>query len=1474
MFTSRADASKRYILAAVATLLLFCGAHRANADQIETLSFQGPAYNFTNCTDSGFDPSKCLGGGSVTGLVTVVFPDNFSGWSDTSWVRSFAMSASGVGTVTSDLSQGQFLVQNGVITDWFWSVGDAFIQGKSIRTTGADNDYDSGVLYSGGSVLQAGVVIHPPTGYWTNGKFLGASCDIPGAVTCGNPINIGSGNKYEQVTDYETAGQNKLDFSRYYNSYATTNTYATTLGRNWRSTFDRYLQFISGDQIEAERADGRLLTFISSGSWVTDTDVDYSLAYSSGNYLLTDPDDTVETYTSAGGKGQLSSIKYRGGYTQTLSYNSSGQLSSVSDSYSRTLGFSYSSAGLLTGLTTPDTLALTYGYTMYSSANMLTSVSYNTSPATSIQYKYENTSFPYALTGLVDEDGNRYATWQYDSSGRAVLSQHAGGIDEIQVAYDDSTGNRTVTGPLGIQETYVFTTLQGVPKVTEIDRASNGTVAYASSSFSYDTNGYLASVTDWNGNQTSYTNNSHGDPTTIVFASGSGVSRTTTIAYSSAYPHLPVTITAPDVTQTLTYDSSGRLLTNTLTDKTSTSVPYFTSGQFRTWNYTWNSTGQLLSVQLPRTDVTAKTTYGYTGGTLTSITDALSHATTVLTYKSGGWPLTVTDPNSVLTTLSYTPRNWLTSSVLSLSSGGTLTTSLTYDSAGNLTKFTRPDNSYLSYGYNAARQLTSITNRLSESQAITYNSAGNITQVLWKDSGGTTTRQHTATYDALGRMLTDVGGMSQSTAFTYDNNGNTLTVTDPLSHVTTNTYDALNRLSTITDAATDLTTLTYDAHNNVLTVTDPRSKVTSYVYDGFGDVIQETSPERGTTVLTYSSDFLPLQQTDANGYVTNMTYDALDRILTRAYPADSTLNVAFTYDQTGHGKGIGHLTSLTDAPGSLSLNYEERGLVTSNARTISSKVYTTAFSYESAGRLSTLTYASSGWLVTYARDNAGQVSSVTAKAPSTSAVNLATSVTHMPFGPLKSLTYGNGVTDARTFDLDYRMTSVKDVGTSNIQYSSYGYNANNNVTSITDNVTSANNQAFVYDVVNRFTSGTGVYGTKTATFDSAGNMLTYAGTTFTYSSASNRMSASGANSVSYNSAGNITAIGTTPTFTYNKANQMATAVVSGTTSTYTYDAFGQRLKTVTGANPANIQSYGLDGSVLTESNSNVETDYAYLDGIPLAAIQPAAATISAIHTDRLATPQKATNSSKTVVWTGNYQPFGLVSPTASITMNLRFRGQYADVTGFSHNGFRDYNPNFGRYLEFDPIGLAGGINGYPYALSNPIRYVDPSGLISLRGIFAAAALTAEVVGEVTGAGEVAAPVVAAQGEAAVVGAAAVPFMEPPAAIEPPQAASGQQCTLSQPTGIRPANPVTRNYTSQPQTVDQVLSRASQELGQNYKELDLGVYRSENGAGSVQFRMRPPDIAPRNGEAPHVHFERFEPGQTIPYENEHVPLTDE
>jgi RHS repeat-associated protein len=59
---------------------------------------------------------------------------------------------------------------------------------------------------------------------------------------------------------------------------------------------------------------------------------------------------------------------------------------------------------------------------------------------------------------------------------------------------------------------------------------------------------------------------------------------------------------------------------------------------------------------------------------------------------------------------------------------------------------------------------------------------------------------------------------------------------------------------------------------------------------------------------------------------------------------------------------------------------------------------------------------------------------------------------------------------------------------------------------------------------------------------------------------------------------------------------------------------------------------------------------------------------------------------------------------------LRFQGQYADdETGLHYNRFRYYDPETGRYLSPDPIGLKGGPNAYGYA-RDPTHWIDPLGL--------------------------------------------------------------------------------------------------------------------------------------------------------------------
>ena len=166
-----------------------------------------------------------------------------------------------------------------------------------------------------------------------NAKAAGGGSS-PGCICVGEPISIGTGNLFEQVTDYQTAAAGKLSFVRSYNSLAPSPTFATTLGSNWRSNFDRYLGL--GSTVAAERPDGQIISFTSNGgAWTTDTDTDLTLVSNGSDvgsiWMLTDHTDSVETYTAISAtEAILTQIRARNGYTQNLQYDASAIILRVS----------------------------------------------------------------------------------------------------------------------------------------------------------------------------------------------------------------------------------------------------------------------------------------------------------------------------------------------------------------------------------------------------------------------------------------------------------------------------------------------------------------------------------------------------------------------------------------------------------------------------------------------------------------------------------------------------------------------------------------------------------------------------------------------------------------------------------------------------------------------------------------------------------------------------------------------------------------------------------------------------------------------------------------------------------------------------------------------------------------------------------------------------------------------------------------
>jgi len=1136
-----------------------------------------------------------------------------------------------------------------------------------------------------------------------------ADCDM----SVGDSMNASTGNKYNQEPDYRGSGPFPLEYVRRHNSQAYDQiwhgpSYHVRLP-TWRGTYDRAVLFndhATYPIARVHRQDGRVLQFkLSGGTWLPDGDVVERLTRltnGSGEttgWTLITKDDELETYNAA---GQLQSIQNRAGIMHTLAYDSSGRVASVTHSFGQQLTFTYDSSNRVSTVTLPGGGVIQYAYAP--SYGNLASVTY---PDTRVRtYHYESGSVPRGLTGITDESSTRFATYGYDGSGRATSSTNAGGANQYGLVYTSATRS-TVTDPRGTSRTIDHTVVQKSARATAISATCSG-CGSGTKAKTFDTNGNVATRTNFNNIQTTYSYDLARDlETSRTEAFGTPRARTITTQWHPTF-RLPAQIDEPGKRTTFTYDSSGNQLTRTVLD-TSTS-------ESRTWTYTYNGFGQVLTADGPRTDVTDVTTYtyyscttGYQCGQLNTVTNALGHVTTYNTYNVHGLPLTITDPNGMVTTLAYDARQRLTSRTV-----GSEQTTFEYWPTGLLKKATLPDSSFLLHTYDAAHRLTQIDDSEGNRIVYTLDTMGNRTAEQLYDPSAALTQTRTRVFNTLNQLWKELGAAGTAavtTTFGYDSNGNQTGINAPLSRNTVQGYDELNRMTQVTDPLSGVTQYGYNALDQLISVTDPRSKVTSYTYNALGDLTQQVSPDTGTTANTYDSGGNLATSTDARSKTGTYAYDALNRVTSVTYP-DQT--IGYTYDSGTNQKG--RLTQVSDASGSTSWSYDTHGRVLSRQQSMG-VTKTVGYAYDSAGRLQTLTLPS-GNAITYGYTD-GRITSLTLNGSTT----ILSNVLYQPFGPTRGWTWGNSTLTIREYDTDGKVTDIDSAG-----LKTYSYDDAFRITAITDAASSSLSQSYGYDLLDRLTSATGTSLNQGWTYDANGNRLTQTGSaasTYTISTASNRLSSvSGALSrtYSYDNNGNTTNDGTV-TFTYSDANRMVSATKTSVTTNYALNALGQRVKKAA-AGSLTYFVYDEDGHLIGEYDDlgGLIEETVWFGEVPVATLtpNPGGVNLSYIHTDHLNTPRRISRPSDNVVmWRWDSDAFGTTvvnedpdGDSNPFAYGLRLPGQYFDSeTGLHYNYLRDgYDPAVGRYTQSDPIGLSGGINTYAYALDNPVAYSDSEGL--------------------------------------------------------------------------------------------------------------------------------------------------------------------
>ncbi|MEC5218793.1 RHS repeat-associated protein [Actimicrobium sp. GrIS 1.19] len=605
-----------------------------------------------------------------------------------------------------------------------------------------------------------------------------------------------------------------------------------------------------------------------------------------------------------------------------------------------------------------------------------------------------------------------------------------------------------------------------------------------------------------------------------------------------------------------------------------------------------------------------------------------------------------------------------------------------------------------------------------------------------------------------------------TTSYQYDANGNRIQVTDPRGAVTTLGYDALNRLQQQVQPAPQAGGATptigygYDGRDQLNRVTDPRALVTSYTNDGLGNQTSQVSPDTGTATRTFDAAGNLTIDKDARAKSSTLSRDVLNRVTKIAYTSGTASSFEYDGGTTGAPNAIGHLTKMTDESGSTSYSYDGFGRLLAKAQTItaSARTFTVTNSWGSSGaltgKLQSLTYPS-GNRITYAYDSAGRISALTVTPTAATGGGTGGTVTPLlsnigyhPFGAPLSWTWGNTTGYVRSVDVDGRLVSfplgnaaAKGLVRTLTWDAASRVTASSHTGTGTGTFAPANyNQNFGYDDLGRLTSVVGP-SNQSFSYDANGNRtaVIFGSSAYnnTIAATSNRLTATSgpapARTDTFDAAGNLTADGRL-THVFSARGRRSSTTVGGVAVSYLYNGNGERVLK-SGAStlvPTGKQQYVYDaaGHLLGEydASGNVVQETVYLGDMPVAVLKQTVTGSGAtavtttqlyyVFTDQIATPRVITRATDNqMVWRWDAaDPFGMLPPDGNpaslgaFAYNPRFPGQlYDSESGLHYNYFRDYDPQQGRYVESDPIGLAGGINTYAYVGGNPVSLIDPLG---------------------------------------------------------------------------------------------------------------------------------------------------------------------
>ncbi len=597
----------------------------------------------------------------------------------------------------------------------------------------------------------------------------------------------------------------------------------------------------------------------------------------------------------------------------------------------------------------------------------------------------------------------------------------------------------------------------------------------------------------------------------------------------------------------------------------------------------------------------------------TKITNNTTGGVTDERFTSDDEPLTITrgfgTASASTTTFAYDASNDL----LSVTDGNNHKTKYTYDTTANRTSMVDPDEHETKWAYNTTHDIVATTTPNGEQTKITRDSHGNAETVARPAPGG----------------------LTQTTTYAYEPNGNLKSVVDPLKHTWSYEYNTQGDRTGETDPENDKRTFAYnedsqetstvspsgnvkggepskfttkierDQQGRQLKITDPIAHTVKYTYDGDGNVATVTDANSHTTTYTYNADNRKTIVKEPEGNTTETGYDGEGRVTTQTDGNKHTT----TYTRNP----LGEITEIKDPIGRVTKKeYDAAGNLIA---LIDAAGRTTKYTYDPANRLKEVVYSDGVTpTVKYEYDAGGnriQMTDGTGKTTyiydqldrliaSTDGHGDSTGYEYDLASNQTKLTYPGGSLVTRAYDNAGRLLSVTDPSKNTTTFT---YNPNSDLTTTTfpkgtgEQDKTAYNNADQQTKITMTGNSLKVLASVAYTRDGDGQVTSTtttglpgtASTSETYDT-NNRLKKAGSTAYTYDAANNPTKLGSNLS-TYDNASQVKT---SGAT-TYTYDQLGER----TSATPKGAQTttFGYDqaGNLtqVKQSKASLNDTYTY-----------------------------------------------------------------------------------------------------------------------------------------------------------------------------------------------------------------------------------------------------------------------------------------